>query len=442
MHIDLNAVSTWPPPNYVNPTTHGPADVVVESTLLGLVTILLSIRFYTRLRISHSFGRDDVLIFLAYVPAVAFVALEIVAHYRLDWDRHIWDLPPELASLSLQAGLTVQILFAIAAAFTKLSVLALVYRITAAAATRTRYLVAAVALIVALDTLVFIFVSIFQCSPVSDMWTLSLTPQRCIDQGLHLFVAGIINTTQDLIIVLLPIRTIIGLKLPAKQRIIVFSLFAGGILVSVAGAIRTYFTWLAVYDLQKDTTWYSYDVMVASAVELFVGIICASVPATKPFFSRYIPRLVHSSPRSIRRNIGSPQPIIDKLDMPSNKEMTAFTATSASIYIINDTERPFPYMGMGLPERDGDHEDDYESKPNLNKPLPRFPAPTVPTSRFNMKVDRSFDWSETETVATEVLDSPRVHEPPTPAQTCPRRVIGERRWPSLQPQGKVRQTWA
>lgn len=67
MQFRAETVASWPRPNYVNPEVHGPASIIVELLLLCVVTMLLSIRLYTRCRISKGFGRDDVLIFMAYV---------------------------------------------------------------------------------------------------------------------------------------------------------------------------------------------------------------------------------------------------------------------------------------------------------------------------------------------------------------------------------------
>lgn len=62
-----SVLASWPTPNYTNPVTHGPGNVVVISLLLALVFIFLCIRFYTRLLITRGFGVDDVLILLAFV---------------------------------------------------------------------------------------------------------------------------------------------------------------------------------------------------------------------------------------------------------------------------------------------------------------------------------------------------------------------------------------
>lgn len=68
MQIPSSAiVSQWPAPNLTNPETQGPAAIIITSLLLGLVTILLAIRIYTRVWISKGFGLDDILILFAYV---------------------------------------------------------------------------------------------------------------------------------------------------------------------------------------------------------------------------------------------------------------------------------------------------------------------------------------------------------------------------------------
>lgn len=111
-------------------------------------------------------------------------------------------------------------------------------------------------------------------SPVSAYWTLSFVRQKCINEEAHVLAAGVINTVMDFIIVLLPIKTVKNLQLPTRQRIVVYLLFTGGLLASVAGGIRTYFTWRLTSAPDHDITWNSYYVMLLSSIELFVGIVC------------------------------------------------------------------------------------------------------------------------------------------------------------------------
>lgn len=92
--------------------------------------------------------------------------------------------------------------------------------------------------------------------------------------------ASIINTVTDFIIVLLPIKTVLGLRLPRRQRVIVYLLFSGGLVASISGAIRTYYSWLFVSIPNRDTTWIAYYVMLTSTIELFVGIVSLNPYAT------------------------------------------------------------------------------------------------------------------------------------------------------------------
>jgi len=120
MHFPLSALQNWPTPNYVNPERRGPTATIVVSVLLGLVTFILIIRIYTRVRISRGFGLDDVLIIFAYVwfpwsslssglqltrkqiPTAAFAVLSFIAMWKFGWGTHVWDVPVELTKPSIQ----------------------------------------------------------------------------------------------------------------------------------------------------------------------------------------------------------------------------------------------------------------------------------------------------------------------------------------------------
>lgn len=99
----------------------------------------------------------------------------------------------------------------------------------------------------------------------------------------------------DFLVVSLPITTVMGLQLPWRQRAVVVVLFSFGFLACAAGVVRTYITWVMTVDL--DMTWHAWSVVVSSATELYIGIICASVPATKPFFVTYLPGKLDTSRR-------------------------------------------------------------------------------------------------------------------------------------------------
>lgn len=139
--------------------------------------------------------------------------------------------------------------------------------------------------------------------PLSDFWDIFASPRHCISEAAHLLAAGSINTASDFLVVSLPITTVMGLQLPRKQRAIVIVLFSFGFLACACGIIRTYITWVMTVDY--DMTWHAWSVVVSSATELYVGIICASVPATKPFFVTFLPGKFESARRSPTKSSSS-----------------------------------------------------------------------------------------------------------------------------------------
>ncbi|KAL3428367.1 integral membrane protein [Phlyctema vagabunda] len=239
------------------------------------------------------FGADDILILCALIPTTAFFVISILAHAKFLWIRHVYDIPVQNVTTGLKMVLATEILFAAACTLVKLSMLMLVRRMLANASVFwTRIIKLAIA-IVTIQGTVFCFTVMFQCRPPQDYWKITVDPQpNCINQGSSLLAAGIINTLTDFICVILPIRTVWHLQLQARQMFIVITLFALGFASCIAGCVRTYY----MYKVLKtwDTTWASFPVWVSAAVELYIGIICASIPATKPFFTTYLPAVFGS----------------------------------------------------------------------------------------------------------------------------------------------------
>ncbi|KAF4619062.1 hypothetical protein G7Y89_g14786 [Cudoniella acicularis] len=131
--------------------------------------------------------------------------------------------------------------------------------------------------------------------PPQDYWKITQDPQpNCVNQISSLLVAGIVNTLTDLIVVLLPIRLFWSLQIPTKEVLPLVLLFAFGFASCCAGIVRTYFTYQVF--MTWDSVWASYPLWLSAACELYIGIICASIPATKPFFSSYLPQLFGSTP--------------------------------------------------------------------------------------------------------------------------------------------------
>lgn len=98
----------------------------------------------------------------------------------------------------------------------------------------------------------------------------------------------------DLLTMLVPAPIAWRLALPLRQRLAVIGIFGLGTVVCAAGVLKTKY----IIDSEKysyDEQWDGYPLWIAMAVEIDVGIICASAPALRPFIARYLPRVFNSS---------------------------------------------------------------------------------------------------------------------------------------------------
>ena len=83
---------------------------------------------------------------------------------------------------------------------------------------------------------------------------------------------GVINSAIDLLTTVLPIPVVMRLQMPLKQRIEVCILLSLGGVVTIAGAIRTYFTWKGLMACW-DETWWAYPLWIAGAVEIDLAVV-------------------------------------------------------------------------------------------------------------------------------------------------------------------------
>ena len=82
----------------------------------------------------------------------------------------------------------------------------------------------------------------------------------------------------------LPLPTLLCLRLPIVQRIVLFILFGVGAVVVISSCMRAY--WVHdVVDSTYDVTWQGWELWIWTAVEINLGIIAGCVPLLKPLLS-------------------------------------------------------------------------------------------------------------------------------------------------------------
>ncbi|KAF1933936.1 uncharacterized protein M421DRAFT_414984 [Didymella exigua CBS 183.55] len=282
----IDVILSWPKPNYANPHTRGDALLIINSILIALAVIVVGLRMYTRLIIKRWFGLDDVFTLLALMFAVGLTTVVLLANQRYGWDRHVYDIPLNKLEPTLKVAMAAKVVFTGAATFTRLSLHCFYYRLVAD--TGRSWFRWCVHLNVAYTMGIFLsfpFIAIFLCTPVSDYWLIGSPPSSCLNEGTATLICGIINCVADFATTVTPIPLILGLHMPHRQRLAVAGLFAMGIIVTIAGIVRTWYIYKSLFTTY-DNTWYAYPLWIAAAVEIDLGVICASAPVLRPLLSK------------------------------------------------------------------------------------------------------------------------------------------------------------
>lgn len=75
-----SVIASWPKPNYVDYQARGSGLLIVNVVFSALATILVALRIYTRLRITATFGLDDIFSLLALVRTFLFCKILSFVH--------------------------------------------------------------------------------------------------------------------------------------------------------------------------------------------------------------------------------------------------------------------------------------------------------------------------------------------------------------------------
>lgn len=146
--IPFEVIASWPIPNYENPPTRGNALIIVNSIFIGLTILAVGLRVYVRTTVNRWVGADDYCIIIALVFAIGLAVSVLLANVSYGWDRHVWDIRLELIAStfllipltswsaligmtleSYQIAFTTKCVFALAAMFTRMSLMLFYYRL-------------------------------------------------------------------------------------------------------------------------------------------------------------------------------------------------------------------------------------------------------------------------------------------------------------------------
>ena len=93
-----------------------------------------------------------------------------------------------------------------------------------------------------------------------------------MNEGAATLWVGVVSCCADFLCTILPIPVVLSLRMPLRQRIGVCVLLSAGIVVTVAGIVRTWFIYkslIATYD----ETWFTYPLWICAALEIDIAVV-------------------------------------------------------------------------------------------------------------------------------------------------------------------------
>lgn len=115
------------------------------------------------------------------------------------------------------------------------------------------------------------------CRPFNQYWAVPPNSSQCSAATNHLITNAVFNISSDLIIISIPMPLLFKVRLPKKNKIILFMIFLIGAFTIVAAALNKYYSFTHPFGTEW-TIWY--------LRESYTAILCANLPLTYPLIQR------------------------------------------------------------------------------------------------------------------------------------------------------------
>ncbi|KAL7958057.1 hypothetical protein V8C34DRAFT_284176 [Trichoderma compactum] len=272
----------------------GPQLIAVIVVLLVFSLTSIVLRCYVRISLMKAFGVDDYLMIFAMISFVLFCAVAATGvHYGTG--RHYWDLQPEDISEALKYWYFCYIWYCVTMILTKISIGYFLLRITVERI--HTWIIGTVMLVTVVTGIVFFFVTMLQCAPVSYFWDKTQSGS-CINIDVIItltYIYSALSVICDFTFALLPIVLIMQLQMNSRTKIALIPIMLMACVASAAVVVRFPY----VKDFKNlDFLWATIDIAIWSTTEQGLAITAGSLATLRPLFRKMASKLGWSTMRS------------------------------------------------------------------------------------------------------------------------------------------------
>ncbi|KAF2177422.1 hypothetical protein K469DRAFT_603375 [Zopfia rhizophila CBS 207.26] len=269
----------------------GPSILATSSLFIIFSTVFVALRYYARYLTQTKFGIEDVIIPFAWLAEVGICIVGILMVEKASTGRHIVLIEmtdPGKITIHYQGILVHEFLHLPAVAFSKLCVAFLYLRVFTNKFAR----IATYVLICLIfgTWVAYTIAAMFQCTPFAFNWDKTIPGGKCFNITVFSKSSSVPNIVTDVAVMLLPIRTVMDLKVSIGRRIGLLLIFLTGSVGIVASIIRTVV--FSNIDALDDITFTNTQLVNWTIIEPGFYLLAACALSFKPLFSM-VAKILH-----------------------------------------------------------------------------------------------------------------------------------------------------
>ncbi|TVY83372.1 Satratoxin biosynthesis SC1 cluster protein [Lachnellula suecica] len=311
----------------------------VSITFMAISFSTICLRMFSRWWTKIEFGTDDHLILFAAFLTWIYSAIMIYEVQQNFFGQHIGKVDVVHLTSFVKALYVGSILYPVCLTFSKLSLLALYWRIFRVSSGRIPVIVACAVNIAWMTAAVL--VGIFMCVPVQGFWNPQIKA-RCVRYPVFFISNEAFTIALDIVVLVMPVYFISSIKRSLSQRISISSTFLLGLVVTVISCIRL---WRLVHAGQLpgfDPTFDDVDAGMWGVIELNLWVVVASIPTIRPLIGKIM------RDREETKKSGSGSSYTYALSSFGRSYKTKLGRSKGSSLPSSDSRDPLPIEGYAL----------------------------------------------------------------------------------------------
>ncbi|KAJ5835729.1 hypothetical protein N7447_001755 [Penicillium robsamsonii] len=266
-------------------TSRGHQALAVSTVFTTVATFITAVRIFTRAFLVKQMGADDYVILVSLTFSWIFFGLMVGEVYH-GMGEHYNDIPASIYKAQMIYFWASVPIYQTSLISTKMSILLQYKRVFSTPRMRLAcWLMIVVLGVYGTWTIISAWAN---CVPLAKFWDPTV-PGFCFDKKALWFSNSAIHIITDIVILVYPMPVLKSLQLPSRQKFALMAVFALGGFVLITSILRL--KSLLIISDSNDPTYDNVGAATWSAVECNVAIICACLPGTRAFLSKFLPHI-------------------------------------------------------------------------------------------------------------------------------------------------------